>query len=174
MGRMRAGTIAFEPVVCRKQAAEVASLAGSIWPEHYRPIVGAAQVRYMLEKFQSEGAVLEQIAEGMKYYLIRPAQGKPIGYLAVHKQKNSLFLSKFYLVSKERGKGIGRKAMEFVEAFARKERLKKIALTVNKKNLMAIGAYQKMGFSVVQAVVGDIGGGFVMDDFRMEKTVTHA
>jgi ribosomal protein S18 acetylase RimI-like enzyme len=42
-------------------------------------------------------------------------------------------------------------------------------LTVNKRNTRAIAAYRRNGFTVLEAVVADIGGGFVMDDFLMSK-----
>jgi hypothetical protein len=42
---------------------------------------------------------------------------------------------------------------------------------VNKYNSQPIAVYEKLGFRVVAAVVQDIGGGFVMDDYRMEKTL---
>ena len=41
-------------------------------------------------------------------------------------------------------------------------------LAVNKRNAAAIAAYRKHGFEIVEAVVKDIGGGFVMDDYIME------
>jgi hypothetical protein len=40
---------------------------------------------------------------------------------------------------------------------------------VNKRNASAIAAYRKHGFDVRESVVKDIGGGFVMDDYIMEK-----
>jgi ribosomal protein S18 acetylase RimI-like enzyme len=40
---------------------------------------------------------------------------------------------------------------------------------VNKRNERAINSYRKYGFAVRETVVDDIGGGFVMDDFIMEK-----
>lgn len=42
-------------------------------------------------------------------------------------------------------------------------------LAVNKRNDKAIGSYKKYGFVVRETVVDDIGRGFVMDDFVMEK-----
>jgi ribosomal protein S18 acetylase RimI-like enzyme len=44
-------------------------------------------------------------------------------------------------------------------------------LAVNKHNAQAIAAYRKNGFRVADAVVKDIGGGFVMDDYIMELAV---
>ena len=44
-------------------------------------------------------------------------------------------------------------------------------LTVNKHNRNAIAAYGKYGFRVAESVVKDIGSGFVMDDYVMNKEV---
>jgi ribosomal protein S18 acetylase RimI-like enzyme len=60
--------------------------------------------------------------------------------------------------------------MEFIEQLARDRGLKLLWLTVNKGN-PAVNAYKRLGFRIVAAVVMDIGGGFVMDDFRMEKVL---
>ena len=38
-------------------------------------------------------------------------------------------------------------------------------------NIGAISAYEKLGFRKVGSLVQDIGSGFVMDDFAMEKGV---
>ena len=44
-----------------------------------------------------------------------------------------------------------------------------VILAVNKRNEKAIGSYKKYGFVVREAIVDDIGHGFVMDDYVMEK-----
>jgi ribosomal protein S18 acetylase RimI-like enzyme len=44
---------------------------------------------------------------------------------------------------------------------------KTVHLFVNKNNLKAIVAYERFGFIKAEAVVTAIGGGFVMDDYRM-------
>ncbi len=46
-----------------------------------------------------------------------------------------------------------------------------LVLAVNRGNTKAIAAYLKHGFAVREAVVKDIGGGFVMDDYWMVKKV---
>lgn len=40
-------------------------------------------------------------------------------------------------------------------------------LTLNKHNAGSIAFYEKMGFRKTEALVTDIGGGFVMDYWRM-------
>jgi ribosomal protein S18 acetylase RimI-like enzyme len=44
-------------------------------------------------------------------------------------------------------------------------------LQVNKRNEPAIAAYLKAGFHIEKEAVFDIGGGFVMDDYLMARTL---
>ena len=153
------------------QVATVAALAHDIWYEYFVPLIGRAQVDYMVARFQSAEAVSRQIEEGYDYFVVR-CDGADQGYIGVQVQADqSLFLSKFYLQRSARGSGTGRVAMEFIERLARQRGLKVIWLTVNKGN-PAVKAYQRLGFRIAADLVMDIGGGFVMDDFRMEKTLT--
>lgn len=57
-------------------AVEIAGLAGEIWREHYTPIIGAAQVEYMLEKFQSADRIYSDIInDGYVYFTAEPCAG---------------------------------------------------------------------------------------------------
>jgi len=159
----------------REQIATVAKLARDIWTDHYVPIIGRAQVDYMLERFQSEQAIRHQIAEGQWYYLLQE-QGRPLGYLGLipDPANASLMISKIYVYDTQRGKGYGRRMLEFVESLCRDKRFDRIWLTVNKHNRHSIAWYQRMGFENSGAVVQDIGGGFVMDDYRLDKVLDGA
>ncbi len=159
-----------EKVSNQSQIETVAGLAGEIWNQHFIPIIGKAQVDYMLEKFQSKKAISEQIEEGYSYYLIK-ADGDYVGYMGICPKEDELFLSKLYIRASQRGKGHGRKAIEFLEDLTREKGLGKITLTVNKNNTDSIRAYEKFGFTNLRAFVQDIGNGFVMDDYKMEKVV---
>ncbi|HXX56892.1 MAG TPA: GNAT family N-acetyltransferase [Thermodesulfovibrionales bacterium] len=154
------------------QIAIIESLAKEIWTEHYIPIIGEEQVDYMLDRFQTRQAISEQIASGFLYFLIE-GDDQFIGYLSVQPQHDALFLSKLYVRTCERGKGHGRKAILFIEKLAREKGLGRVLLTVNKNNRRAINAYERTGFKNLGSVVQDIGGGFIMDDYKMEKIVLH-
>ena len=147
---------------------EVVKLADEIWREHYTSIIGEDQVNYMLATFQSASAIQDQMDQGAYYYLIQ-YQGSPCGYFSYYLEEDSLFLSKIYVASGLRGTGLGRYAMDFIENQAVKEQRTGITLTVNKNNANTISAYKKMGFEIQEAVVMDIGNGFVMDDYKMIK-----
>ena len=147
---------------------QIADLANTIWTEHYTPIIGEDQVTYMLDKFQSVQTMRGQINEGYQYFLIN-FNDNAVGYLSIEKRENALFLSKIYLLKLERGKGIGRKAMEFVTSMAQGLQCEKVALTVNRYNKNSIQAYKSSGFEIKGELVQDIGNGFVMDDYLMEK-----
>ena len=161
-------TFEIQKVVDKKQIKTVKILADEIWTEHFTPIIGSDQVDYMLLKFQSEAAISEQINKGYMYYLISNNHMN-IGYMAVNPGNNTLFLSKLYIRSMVRGKGYGGQAIHFLQQLAQQARLKKITLGVNKNNTNTIKAYQALGFKIINSVVQDIGEGFVMDDYQMEK-----
>jgi ribosomal protein S18 acetylase RimI-like enzyme len=169
---MRNTMIEFRLVTSGKDIAEVARLAREIWNEHYPGIIGQDQVDYMIAKFQSAHAVAEQIAVGCEYYLI-VYDGTAAAYLAVvpKPESSTLLLSKIYVRKQSRGLGIGKSALRLAEDICRKKDLRAIRLTVNKHNVRAITWYEHMGFINSGPTVGDIGGGFLMDDFLMEKPV---
>jgi RimJ/RimL family protein N-acetyltransferase len=153
------------------QAEVVEALAKEIWTEHYTSIIGRGQVDYMLGKFQTKKAIWEQIKDGENYFLIETG-GKFIGYIAVRPEGHELFVSKIYVSSSNRRRGFGKKAVQFIECVARGKGLTRISLTVNKNNTGSIKAYENLGFTNTGPAVRDIGGGFVMDDYRMERNVS--
>ncbi|MFC4721812.1 GNAT family N-acetyltransferase [Geojedonia litorea] len=150
---------------------QIAQMANIIWREHYTSIIGNAQVDYMLGKFQSVDAIAEQVESGYEYYTI-DFNDEPVGYLSIKQDEDVLFLSKIYILKPFRGKKIGQKAMQFIESRARELECTQLQLTVNKNNTNSILAYERLGFEKVETMVIDIGSGFVMDDFRMEKNLS--
>ena len=151
----------------------IAALADEIWREHYTPIIGEAQVDYMLKKFQ----LAEQIREDIKRndYVYFAAEyiksGEMIGYCASQPKEDYLLLSKIYVHKDYRGKGIARSFLDEVSALCIEYGFNKIRLTVNKYNDNSIAAYHKMGFETIDSVKTDIGNGFFMDDFVMELAI---
>ena len=154
-------------------ATSIANLATEIWQEHYTPIIGVAQVDYMLAKFQSPEQIYTDIKENDYIYFIATDTRKDrlLGYCAVKSQEDFMLLSKLYVHSDFRGKGIARSFLDEAIALCKYEYgHDKIQLTVNKNN-NAVSAYKKMGFEIIDSVKVDIGNGFYMDDYIMELEI---
>ncbi len=150
----------------------IAKLATFIWSEHYTPIIGKAQVEYMLNKYQSASAIATQIKEGASYYILKHYD-TIAGYFSYYDKEESLFLSKLYVSDALRGNGIGKAAMSFINTKAKELGYTSISLTVNKNNTGSIKAYEKLGFKNMKSLVTDIGNGYVMDDYLMQKRLDH-
>ncbi len=160
------------PVTTQEHVAITANLAHKIWNQHYVPIIGQAQVDYMIAKFQNEEAFTKHIEDGHMYYLISHASDF-CGYLALVPDlgQQKLMISKIYIDADYRGFGLGLKFLNFAEEEAKKSNLKSLWLTVNKYNLSSIEWYKIYGFEIIKPVQFDIGNGFIMDDYLMEKSV---
>lgn len=146
----------------------ISKLAHVIWHEHYPSIISLEQIDYMLEKFNSVAAIYKHTKEGSLFFYMN-YNDVPVGYTAIRKESDFIFLEKLYILEDYRGKKIATAAMQFMEAFANYLGIFKIKLNVNKYNVNSILAYKKMGFVETKSMVTDIGNGFVMDDYEMEK-----
>ncbi len=146
----------------------LASLASEIWHEYWTVILSAEQIDYMVEKFQSKESIERQIKEEKYIYNILEDCGNIIGYFGISPKDDYLFLSKLYIKKDFRGLGCGKQAFNRIKQLALQFNKTKIRLTVNKNNTNTIKAYEKWGFKQIDAVVTDIGNGFVMDDYILE------
>ena len=146
-------------------------LAENIWKEYFPSVISEAQIEYMISKFQSKNAIKNQIDNENYEYFFIVFDDQIVGYSGIKKENNSLFLSKLYIKKEFRGKGIGSLVLSKLIDCARHSNLLKIKLTVNKNNSQAIKAYLKNDFTIVDEVCADIGNGFFMDDYIMEREV---
>lgn len=151
----------------------IAELAGVIWREYYRDLIGMDQIEYMLRKFQSAEVIRKQVREEGYRYFVAEENGPYLGYVALKEmpETNRLFLSKFYVLRSRRGRGIGKAMLR--AAVSRFETAPEtiLRLTVNKENKGSLAAYDRIGFRIVEEVVADIGSGYVMDDYILECPV---
>jgi RimJ/RimL family protein N-acetyltransferase len=157
-------------VASKADISVILDLSSRIWREHYPGIISHAQIDYMLAKMYASDVLVDEMRNKAYRYVIVEAGSSPVGYLAYrHDDKTrTLVLSKLYLLPSLHGKGTGRKMLQYVKDQALLAEAKKISLFVNKRNEKAIRAYERFGMIKAAELVTDIGGGFVMDDYRME------
>ena len=143
----------------------ITELAYRIWREHYTPIIGAAQVEYMLGRYYNEGALIAQMQEGQVFWLPM-INDDVIGYLSMSpKEPGAYFMNKYYLDNEKRGRGFGKIILERV--LAQYPDLKELRLTVNRQNYKTINFYFRVGFTIEACADFDIGNGYEMNDFIM-------
>ncbi len=161
--------VTFSEVLTPEHIQKLVILAHKIWNQHFVPLIGQAQVDYMLDRFQSEPAISEAITEGVEYTLIQN-EGIEAGYLALipDQPPGKMMISKLYLDIRYRGLGLGRAMLNFIREKAGKKGIKVLWLTVNRNNHDSIDWYIRRGFQVTRELKKDIGGGFYMDDLIME------
>lgn len=150
----------------------LAKIASEIWHEYWGFILSPEQIDYMVEKFQSENAINNQYKNEKYTYYFITHDDKNIGYFGISEKDNYLFLSKLYIQKNYRSQGYGRRAFEKIKELAAKMNYKEIQLTVNKHNENTIQAYKKWGLTTIDAVVTDVGSGFVMDDYIMSYKIS--
>ena len=147
---------------------KIAELANVIWHEFFTCILSDEQIDYMVEKYQSYPAITKAVNEdGYRYYMAYDGDDL-CGYLGIHDEgEGTIFISKVYVRADKRKRGIAslmlnRLREDFPDS-------KKWYLTVNRHNSGSIAVYEKRGFYKAREQVADIGNGFVMDDYVMEK-----
>lgn len=185
-------SVIFRPVATKAETEQLAQLAHEIWNEYWPALIGQEQTDYMVGKFQSLEAIKEGMrAQGYRYWLVvdtdEQAEGVPahhaidlgegpvrvMGYTGgyTEAETNRFFISKIYLLAEARGHGYCSKVIAHYEKLCASEGLGAMYLTVNKHNELGIRAYLGKGFETIDAVESDIGNGFVMDDYIMQKTL---
>lgn len=164
-----------KPVHSESEIAAVAGLASQIWNEHFTPILGQAQVGYMLENFQSADAIRKAVnRDGYRYYFIMTPENKTAGYCAVQPRIDALYLSKLYIAKPFRGRKLAVAVIDALCTTAAREHLPTIRLNCNRFNKNTLAIYDRLGFRIIKEEKESIGNGFYTDDYVLEKTLTVA
>ena len=151
--------------------APLTALATQIWHQHYVNIVSREQLDYMLAgRYNPERLRLYLPAQESWLKLLKVG-GELVGYCsyALTAKPREMKLEQLYLRVDHKGAGLGGQMLRHVEAEARLRGCATVMLTVNKQNLDSIAIYKKHGYVVREAATFEIGRGYVMDDYVMEK-----
>jgi diamine N-acetyltransferase len=165
--------VAIHSVAAPDQLALVRELAGRVWRRHYPGIITHEQIDYMLARGYSDEALARFVEEDGAGLAIADLCERPVGFAAWHRaaEPATTKLDKLYVLPDVQGGGVGRRLVAHVEAAARADGAARLTLNVNKRNASAIAFYERCGLAVREAVVVDIGAGFVMDDYVMAKSL---
>jgi diamine N-acetyltransferase len=151
---------------------EIGFLANDIWPKVYDYMLSSQQIDYMLKLFYTPESLYRQMVEQHHIFFLAELDEIPVGFASVGRLMDEIFkLHKLYVQPELQGKGIGKALVEAAldEAFEGGGR--KLQLNVNKNN-KTISFYKKLGFVITGEVNLDIGSGYTISDFVMEREIS--
>lgn len=148
-------------------------LAYAIWPDTYGAILSGEQLEYMLGKFYSEEALLENYMEkGHRFLLVK--EGETVlgfaSYEHLYQETNTTRIHKIYLLPETQGRGLGKVLIQEIEKIALENHADKLSLNVNRFN-KAQHFYKKIGFEIVDEEDVELEFGYLMEDYVMEKAL---
>ena len=147
----------------------IRKLAEQSWNSAYATILSPKQIEYMLMQMYSEEEISAQMQNPHYHYYIILKEGVEAGFIGFqfHYEKDTTKLHRIYLLEEYKGKGLGKRGLQFIKEKVSAYFDSRIILNVNKDN-PAKQVYESQGFTVFHEEVFDIGNGFVMDDYLME------
>lgn len=148
----------------------IRDMAYKIWPQTYGSILSKEQLDYMLNLLYGEKALHEQI-EGNIEFIIAYDGVHPVGFASFGSTEPTVYkLHKIYVLPSQQGKGTGRFIIDQLIKAMKAKGAVSLQLNVNRYN-NAKNFYEKLGFVVIKEEDIDIGNGYYMNDYVMEKNL---
>lgn len=158
-------------VAAEEDLSTIRQLAYSIWPHSYTKILGTKQVNYMLQKIYSPAALKNELNNLGHHFILVSEEEKPIAFAAFSMHENDpcvYHLNKIYVLPSHQGKNLGKQIIKYVITEIKKMGATSLQLNVNRHN-NALHFYEKQGFKIIRTEDIDIGEGYFMNDYVMEK-----
>jgi RsiW-degrading membrane proteinase PrsW (M82 family)/ribosomal protein S18 acetylase RimI-like enzyme len=161
------------PVLTIKNASPqdiplIRSLAEQIWPKAYASILSQKQIVYMMTMIYSSSSLKQQMEKGDQF-IIAYNTGLPVGFASFSKVETEIYkLHKLYVLQSQQGKGVGKFMIEQIINDIKPNGATVLRLNVNRHNTARL-FYEKTGFVIVGSEDIDIGNGYFMNDYVMEK-----
>ncbi|MBK7680365.1 MAG: GNAT family N-acetyltransferase [Chitinophagaceae bacterium] len=146
----------------------IRELTFKVWPQTYASILSKEQIDYMLEMMYSESSLQKQMSDGCRFIIVDDNKA-PVGFASYQEIEPSNFkLHKIYVLTSQQGKGTGRFLIDYIISQIRPMGATSLQLQVNRDNA-AKSFYEKLGFVILKEADFDIGNGYFMRDYVMEK-----
>ncbi|MGB8168402.1 MAG: GNAT family N-acetyltransferase [Chthoniobacteraceae bacterium] len=146
-------------------------LADCIWRISYPGMISIEQIEYMLGWMYSAEKIAAELSSGVNWE-IALLDERPIGFTSLTLHSRTLAeLNKLYLLPELHGRGLGQAMLAHATESAAPRGCTELRLRVNKRNARALRCYDRAGFRVIDSLTADIGGGFVMDDYVLSRSL---
>lgn len=149
----------------------IQQIAHITWYPTFEKILSKEQIGYMLEMMYSEKSLEEQFEIKKHHFFLAKENNKALGFMSVelnYQNQSVAKIHKIYILPTIQGKGIGKILMKKAEELAQKNKQQSITLNVNRFN-KALNFYENLGYKNIKTEDIDIGNGYLMEDFVLEK-----
>jgi GNAT superfamily N-acetyltransferase len=148
------------------------ALAEKVWPQTYKSILSEEQVEYMFGMMYSREAFTEQVGLKNHHFLLAKGDNEYLGFASYECNYSTgvTKIHKLYVLPETQGKGVGRAMVTAIVNIAKKNGNSIISLNVNRYN-KAVHFYEAIGFTKAGQEDIDIGQGYLMEDYIMQKEV---
>lgn len=164
----------------------IQDIAYKTWPLAFKEILEPKQIDYMLEMMYSTSSLSEQISSKGHTFILsfiyiskkteKDSYNSECRYTGYSSYEINVAgslktkIHKLYVLPKYQGRGCGKEMLKEVQKIARSNNSEVLSLNVNRNN-RAVDFYKSFGFKVVIEEDINIGNGFLMEDFVMEKVL---
>ncbi len=148
----------------------IRQLAEQTFHSTYLPLQPKEKVDYLFDLMYSPSSLADQMKNGQRFILVKDEAGYQ-GYASYEincKKTGVTKIHKIYILPTAQGKGVGKALINCVAKIAIQNKNQTLSLNVYRQN-PAIEFYKKLGFKITEEVNIDVGHGFTMNDYVMEK-----
>ena len=122
----------------------------------------------MLDLIYSEASLQKQMNDNHHFIIVHEGD-QPVGFASYSETGPQIYkLHKIYVLPTQQGKGTGRFVIDQVVRTIKARGANRLQLNVNRNN-KAKDFYEKLGFAAIGEENIDIGNGYFMNDYVMEK-----
>lgn len=149
----------------------IQDIAGKTWPLTYGAILSSEQIQYMFSMMYDLDALKNQAETKNHHFIIAEEDGNFLGFASYefdYHNEPKTKIHKIYILPETQGSGIGKKLIYYITEASKSNNQQFLSLNVNRFN-EAIHFYTKIGFEKAGEEDINIGNGYVMEDFIMEK-----
>lgn len=148
-------------------------MAEQVFPETYKDIITPEQCEYMMDMMYSEDSLRRQMIKEGHVYQLLSVDGEDAGYVSVQPIDTDVYeLQKIYVLPRFQGRQLGRTLFDAAVSLVKHQHPGpcRIFLHVNRYN-KARTFYEHLGMSITKQGDYDIGNGYFMNDYIMEKEI---
>jgi ribosomal protein S18 acetylase RimI-like enzyme len=148
----------------------IQDIMSKVWPQTYTAIISEDQINYMIQMMYSDQSLYRQMKDG-HHFIIAESDNIPVGYASFSRTENwtTYKLHKLYVDINMQRKQIGAVLLNKIVQVIKSDHGKFLQLQVNRNNLKALNFYKKHDFLIIKAIDMDIGGGYFMKDYILQK-----